>query len=171
MVTAEGDAGTGWVRCRNRGDVGYLAARYTEPDPTPWYTLAREEEAAGIVEIPGRAHHPRILEYHGTTTLRATTDETPWCSSFVNWCFYHSGIMGTRLANARSWLAWGRRLEGPVEGCVVVLKRGQSLTAGHVGFFAGPGPDARVLILGGNQSNRVSTARYRTADVLGYRMP
>jgi uncharacterized protein (TIGR02594 family) len=84
---------------------------------------------------------------------------------------YHSGVMGTRLANARSWLNWGRRIVDLVEGCVVVLRRGSSPTSGHVGFFVGLEPRGRLLVLGGNQSDRVSTARYPIAAVLGYRMP
>jgi hypothetical protein len=46
------------------------------------YEIAKAE--LGTTEVPGTQNNPRILEYHATTTLKATTDEVPWCSSFVN---------------------------------------------------------------------------------------
>jgi hypothetical protein len=54
-------------------------------DPTPWYTLARAEARAMVRERAGKLHHPRILEYHRATRLRATTDEVPWCAAFICW--------------------------------------------------------------------------------------
>ena len=36
-------------------------------------------------ESPPGQRNRRIIEYHSTTTLRATDDETPRCSSFVKW--------------------------------------------------------------------------------------
>ncbi|KKK66354.1 hypothetical protein LCGC14_2964930, partial [marine sediment metagenome] len=40
----------------------------------------------------------------------ASEDETPWCSSFVNFCVCEAGynpIKETGSARARSWLSWG----------------------------------------------------------------
>ncbi|HEX5760734.1 MAG TPA: TIGR02594 family protein [Thermoanaerobaculia bacterium] len=73
---------------------------------------------------PGLADNPRIVEYHRTTSLRATDDEVPWCSAFVNWCMREAGLRGTGSAAARSWLTWGSRLATPRRGCVTVLRRG-----------------------------------------------
>ncbi len=70
-------------------------------------------QLSGVEELPGAAHNPRILEYHRTTTLghgAASKDETPWCSSFVNFCMVMSGFRGTNSASARSWLKWGSGL-------------------------------------------------------------
>lgn len=57
----------------------------------------------GIYEnsAPGK-HNKRIIEYHAVTTLKATTDETPWCSSFVNWVVKQAGYKGTDSALAKS---------------------------------------------------------------------
>jgi uncharacterized protein (TIGR02594 family) len=129
------------------------------------------EGELGQAEIPGAEHNPRIIEYHAMCTLKATDDETPWCSSFANWCVYHGGYVGTRRANARSWLDWGYALTQPTEGCVVVLQRGSSPTAGHVGFFMGDGRNGMIKLLGGNQGDRVSVAEFRRSDVLGFRWP
>jgi uncharacterized protein (TIGR02594 family) len=130
------------------------------------YEIANKE--LGIKEIKGRLHSNRILEYHSTTTLKATDDETPWCSSFVNWCVQLAELKGTNSAAARSWLKWGNEVKEPYEGCVVVIKRGNSSWQGHVGFFVKEVGN-NILILGGNQSNAVTVSSYSKERVLGYR--
>ena len=142
----------------------------TPDKPAPWYQIARGEMALGIKERKGDPDHPKIIEYHDTTSLHAKDDETPWCSSFVNWCIEKAGIMGTKSARARSWLGWGEAIEEPRHGCVVVFSRPPSPTAGHVGFYIAETP-THVDVLGGNQSNQVNIASYPKDRVLGYRWP
>lgn len=137
---------------------------------TPWFEIAKREEAEGVDEIRGARDNPRIVEYHQSTTLKATDDETPWCSSFVNWCMQQAGIQGTRSASARSWLRWGQTLRDPRPGCIVVLRRGNNPAQGHVSFYFGDAGD-RVLLLGGNQNNQVNISSYPKAQVLSYRWP
>lgn len=122
----------------------------------------------GVKEVKGKLHNNKILEYHSTTTLKATDDETPWCSSFVNWCVQLAGLEGTNSAMARSWLEWGNVVTEPYEGCVVVIKRGNSSWQGHVGFFVKESYD-HIFILGGNQSNAVTICSYPKSSLLGYR--
>jgi uncharacterized protein (TIGR02594 family) len=137
----------------------------------PWFEIAKREEAEGVDEIRGSRDNPRIVEYHQSTTLKATDDETPWCSSFVNWCVQEAGLQGTRSASARSWLRWGQDLHGePRLGCIVVLKRGTNPAQGHVGFYFGDAGD-RLLLLGGNQNNQVNISSFRKTSVLSYRWP
>jgi len=133
---------------------------------SPWYPIALAE--LDVEEIAGSAHNPRILEYHATTSLRATDDETPWCSSFVNWCVRRAGHNGTDSAAARSWLRWGRPLATPSTGCIVVLSRGSNPASGHVGFYEGE-TGSHVRVLGGNQSNAVNVSSYPKSRLLGYR--
>ncbi len=137
-------------------------------DIPPWYAIAKQEMGAGVQEVPGATHNLRIIEYHQATSLKATDDETPWCSSFVNWCMQQVGIEGTKSAAARSWLTWGVTLDQPKEGCVVVIRRGKSSWQGHVGFFAGI-TGKHILILGGNQGNEVNLSSYSENNLLGYR--
>ena len=42
-----------------------------------WLSVAYQELRLGIREIPGPEHTGRILDYHKSTTLKATTDEIP----------------------------------------------------------------------------------------------
>lgn len=126
----------------------------------------------GITETPGPKSTERILEYHLTTTLRATSDDVPWCSAFVNWCVQKAGGKGTDSALARSWLTWGIDAGlDPRQGDIVVLKRGNDGISGHVGFLA-YSPEKYnpfIWVLGGNQQNQVCVAKYWRWNVLGYR--
>lgn len=123
----------------------------------------------GTREITGHTDNPRIVEYHQATLLKATDDETPWCSAFANWCMHQAGLPGTNNAMARSWLKWGVSLTEPVPGCIVVLKRGAP-PSGHVGFFLQrTTKEGFILVLGGNQSDQVGISTFNAADVLGYR--
>lgn len=139
------------------------------------FWLKRADDEVGVAEYPGPSHNERILEYHAKTGLGATDDETPWCSSFCCWVLEKEGFTSTRSAAALSWLRWGRVIEEPRLGCIVVFERRDANgvvipNRGHVGFWMGEdGPD--VLVLGGNQSNKVGINRLPKSRVIGYRWP
>lgn len=133
-----------------------------------WMEIAEGE--MGQKEVAGSKANPRILEYHSTTSLKATSDEVPWCSAFVNWCMKEAGEERTNKANARSWLKYGSFLNTPRYGCIVVLRRGKDPAAGHVGFYITDLGD-RIKVLGGNQGDQVKYSNYRKEDVIGYRWP
>ena len=132
-----------------------------------WMKIARQE--FGQKEIPGVGSNPRIEEYHKTTTIDNKTDSVPWCSSFVNFCITESGLVGTNLALARSWVSWGKETSSFVPGCIVVLERGKP-PKGHVGFYVGMDGE-NIQLLGGNQGNAVSIASYDSARVIAKRLP
>lgn len=144
-----------------------------KPKPIPetgegplWFSIAKKE--LGVSEISGRVHNTRILQYHSATKLMATSDEVPWCSSFVSWCLEQANIPSTKNAWARSYLDWGVPVKTPVLGCIVVFTR--SKNKGHVAFFVSE-DENRINVLGGNQNNRVCIQSYPKKDLLGYRMP
>jgi uncharacterized protein (TIGR02594 family) len=137
----------------------------------PWLTIALEELATGVAEIPGPDSNPRIREYlvagGGWGNLG---DDTPWCAAFVSWCLERSGLPSTNALNARSYLAYGVHTL-PQVGCITVLWRiAPSSASGHVGFLLDRAPDS-VVLLGGNQGDRVSVQRFPIGRVLDYRMP
>lgn len=136
-------------------------------DAPKWLQVASQE--LGISEVIGLDNNKRILMYHSETSLKAQSDEIPWCSSFVNWVMKQCHIRGTNSAAARSWLKWGYEC-APIDGCIVVMKRGNSETSGHVGFLVGY-DDTFIHLLGGNQSNKVCIQKYPKHEVLGYRWP
>lgn len=136
-----------------------------------WAEIAFREMLSGVEEIHGPAHSLRILDYHQTTSLRASSDEIPWCSAGLNWVMRIAGIRGTDSAAARSWLAWGQELGSPRLGCIVVFWRGEQRGPfGHVGLYVGHAAE-RILVLGGNQGDRWSVQGYSDDRLLGYRWP
>jgi uncharacterized protein (TIGR02594 family) len=126
-----------------------------------WLDIARNE--IGQKEYLGFDQNPRIVEYHSCTTLSAITDEVAWCSSFLNWVFKQAGMLGTRSAAAKSWLLWGKEIEKPIPGCVVVQNHHVGLFIKEVPFF--------VLVLGGNQGDQVKESWFKKSSVISYRWP
>lgn len=135
----------------------------------------------GIKELASQQHHPLIQWWLSLCGLGTdSSDETPWCSAFVNGMAWLCRVVRSKSAAARSWLLCGQpiTLADATPGWdVVILKRGPgnqpgpevtSGASGHVGFFAGLEGDY-VLVLGGNQGNAVSLARYPVKDILGLR--
>lgn len=144
--------------------------REHENEPA-WLVLARKELARGVKEVSGPVANPRILEYFASTKLAPLAgDETPWCSAFACWCMEHAGVPSPKRANARAWLTWGEELVRPRMGCVCVLSRGLNPKDGHVGFWIGETAGS-VLLLAGNQGNRVSIGAFPMMRLIGYRWP
>lgn len=139
----------------------------------------------GMREVPGSGHNPMILAMLKLRGEEASfdgwpeSDEVPWCSGFVGFCCWILNVPGSKSLRARSWLLVGRPIgleEARAGGDVVVFKRGGGSqpgpevieAPGHVAFFAGL-EAGDVLVLGGNQSDSVSIARYPRDRVLGVR--
>jgi uncharacterized protein (TIGR02594 family) len=128
-----------------------------------WMLIADEE--IGVHEIPGPKSQARIIEYDSVTTLKATSDEVPWCAAFVCWCLEQAGIRSTRSAAAASYEDYGEDLgDTPEIGCIVVLPH-------HVTFYDGYIDDDTIRCLGGNQSDQVKHSNYPVANVISYRWP
>lgn len=146
---------------------------------TSWMDVAIGEMGVHEFSQAGK-HESRIVEYHKATSLKATDDETPWCSSFVNWVMRQAGYLGTNSAAARSWVAWGSELVKPAYGSVTVIKRkGQkkdaatgSATGFHVAFFDSTS-DNHIRLLGGNQGDSVKYSNFNLAsyEIVSFRWP
>lgn len=98
--------------------------------------------------------------------------DTAWCAAFVNATLGATGQKGTGSLLARDFLKIGTAVDKPSDGDIVVLSRGdRNGWQGHVGFYAGRDANGNVLVLGGNQGNKVSVAPYSADRVLGFRRP
>lgn len=134
-----------------------------------WLTNARAE--LGTTESPGVANNPKVLKFWEDAKLSFIKDDsTPWCAGFVNAILERSGVRGTRRANARSFLNWGVAHTEPRLGSIAILSRPPNPWQGHVGFVVSHDVDT-VTLLGGNQGDKVSYARFKKSRVLGYRWP
>ena len=134
------------------------------------YLLAQEDLKLNWNEIKGGHSNHLIIECYkavddlGVKETYWDDSEIPWCSCYVNKKIQDSGGRGTRSGLARSWLHWGRKTL-PVEGCIVVLSRGEG---GHVGFLHSMNGE-KIFLIGGNQSNNVSLSGFSADRVLSYR--
>lgn len=137
------------------------------PKEPPWLVIARGE--LGVKEVIGNKDNPRIVAYHQTCTLKATDDETPWCSAFVNWCITQAGLIGTNSAAAISWLKWGREipLEDAQAGDIAIFSRSGG---NHVTFHLSH-DESSLDGLGGNQSDEVNIASQSLTRLRGIRRP
>lgn len=132
-----------------------------------WITEAKKH--LGLSEIAGPKHNPTIVNWLIKLGAWWRDDETPWCGVFVAAVFKECGIENPKaFYRAKAWADWGAPLTVPILGCVVVLGRDGG---GHVGFVVGKTPDGQLLILGGNQGNKVSVRAFDTSRVLAYRWP
>lgn len=133
----------------------------------------------GIKEVPGIVHNPLILAMLQLDNKWVQDDETAWCSAFVNFVCFFLELPRTRTLNARGWLQIGQVIkleDARPENDIVILKRGagkqpgpETISApGHVGFYVGH-DKTHVQVLGGNQNNSVSIAKFKIADILGVR--
>lgn len=137
-------------------------------EEVPWLVVALGE--LGVKEISGSKSNARINTYLASVGVEPD-DETAWCSAFVNWVMERSGHAGTGSARARSWQDYGKDAGEPARGAIVVFWRDSPQSwKGHVGFVIGVSGD-EVLVLGGNQDNRVCYKSYPRERVLAWRWP
>ncbi len=146
-------------------------------------TFSKIPEHELLEVAPNSLEPPQIIEakkYHGkreeydNAVLRGLIGFDPyttaWCAGFVNAIEKKCGRKGTGKLNARSYLKYGTPVTTPKLGDIVVFKRGNSSWEGHVGYFMLEDSNG-ILVLGGNQSNKVCYKYYPEASLLGFRRP
>lgn len=130
----------------------------------------------GQCEVSGNAANPRIIEYFkGVGRGDVVSDEVSWCAAFTGWCLKEGGVSIDAIPSdnrllARSYLKFGTPIDKPRVGAIAVFSRGSDPVHGHVGFVTGETDDA-IVLLGGNQSNKVCTVHIAKSRLLGLRWP
>lgn len=147
----------------------------------------------GVHELPGGKHHPQIVAWLQRVAPWATADEVAWCSAFAYHAPFELSLVPAKpaavkcpttgamvgAAAARWWLSQGIPVEidGAHAGAdLVIFKRGTGTQPGPE-VYSAPGHVAYYLerqgefvrVLGGNQGNEVSIARYPISNILGIR--
>jgi uncharacterized protein (TIGR02594 family) len=162
--------GPDWLGGSGPSDVRNFPLGFeTDQFATPWVDMAKAE--LGVAENSAKGeHNERIIEYHGTTG-GFKTDETPWCSSFMNWTMQASGFSKTGSALASSWANYGFVLDEPVFGAIAVINWGGG--RGHVGIVVGQNASGAIVLLGGNQGTPgfVNYTAFGRSLISQYRYP
>jgi uncharacterized protein (TIGR02594 family) len=141
----------------------------TTADDTPWLRVAAGE--IGTREAPeiGKAN-PRIVEYFAATWDKRTEDsgrDNAWCGAFVTWTLTRAGVENAGSVGARGYETFGEPCQ-PFRGAIAVLQHGHEK---HVAFVAGVDKDGALVLLGGNQGNKVKLATLPGYDVIAIRKP
>lgn len=164
----------GWVFIKYLREPAPGEEQTTTPAPLPagaepaWMVWAQKE--LGIKEVPGAGDNPEIVSWFKLTTLPEEYwhDATAWCAVFVNAGFFLNGVQGLRSARAKDWLQFGRAVDTPKMGDVVVFRWDNG--SYHVAYFQALEGDW-IQVIGGNQSNAVSEESYPLGNVAGFRRP
>jgi uncharacterized protein (TIGR02594 family) len=91
-----------------------------------------------------------------------------WCADFINFILRRTGHATTNSRAAKSFLDYGKRIDSPRVGAIVVLARGNG---GHVGIVRGTDGAGNIIVISGNHGNKVWESPYPKDRVLGYVVP
>ena len=155
----------------NNQASGKRPARFA--DVTPMETIARSRtDAADIAaSVPGAgAVLLEALRYRGRNAKQLGLPTQLWCADFMNMILRKVGGKGTHSRAARSFLSFGKKLDSPRVGAIVIFRRGGP-NNGHVGIVRGTDGAGNLIVISGNHGNKVQESRYPTSRVLGYMMP
>lgn len=123
----------------------------------------------GVQEVKGGEHHPLILEWWKTIKRGGIKDdETAWCAAFVGAMLERCGVVSTRFEGAKSYCSWGTPLDRPCYGAILVFKM---KVGHHVGFAYGMSRTGKILVLGGNQKDRVWVDGFDPGGIIACRWP
>ena len=92
-----------------------------------------------------------------------------WCADFINFILRRTGHTTTNSRAAKSFLDYGKRIDQPRVGAIVVLTRGRN--GGHVGIVRGTDGAGNIIVISGNHGNKVWESAYPKSRVLGYVIP
>lgn len=112
------------------------------------------------------------LRWKGANSSQVGVPNELWCADFMNFILGQTGQGGTGSRAARSFLKYGKQVDGPRVGAIVVLTRnGSHSESGHVGIVRGSDGDGNPIVISGNHGKKVAESVYKKEKVLGYFMP
>lgn len=133
-------------------------------------TLSTSQAVAGPYSIARKyvGLHEKTHTKQLAGTLGVNPRRTPWCGAFVGAVMKRAGkSVPNGYMKAASWTRVGKAvsLKQAKKGDVVVVR---TKYGHHVGLYAGQ-KGGRVLLLGGNQSNRVQVSGYKYGNIRSIR--
>jgi uncharacterized protein (TIGR02594 family) len=144
--------------------------RFNNNEPLEQIAHSRTDAEEAAARVPGAAAVLlEALRWRGRTARQLGLPSQLWCADFMNFVLKHAGSKGTQSRAARSFLKFGRIVQGPRVGAIVVLYRGPN--NGHVGVVRGTDGDGNPIIVSGNYGQMVMQAVISKSLVLAYVMP
>jgi uncharacterized protein (TIGR02594 family) len=139
----------------------------------PLETLARSrtDAAEAAAQVPGAAAVLlEALRWRGRTAKQIGLPAQLWCADFMNFVLRRSGGKGTQSRAARSFLQYGKKLDGPRVGAIAIMYR-KGPNNGHVGVVRGTDGKGNPILVSGNHGPTVRESMYPKERVMAYVMP
>jgi uncharacterized protein (TIGR02594 family) len=113
--------------------------RFANTEPLEPMARSRSDAAEAAAQVPGAAGVLlEALRWRGRTAKQIGLPTQLWCADFMNFVLRRAGGKGTQSRAARSFLEYGKKLDGPRVGAIAILFR-KGLNSGHVGVVRGTG--------------------------------
>jgi uncharacterized protein (TIGR02594 family) len=109
------------------------------------------------------------LKWMGANAKKIGVPPELWCADFMNLVLRRTGFNHTGSRAARSFLKYGRQVDGPRVGAIAIFTRGKN--NGHVGIVRGTDGTGNPIIISGNHGNKVAESVYPKSRVLAYVVP
>jgi uncharacterized protein (TIGR02594 family) len=147
--------------------------RFANTERSEAQPLARSRTDAAIAaaQVPGAAAVLlEALRWRGSTAKQLGLPSSLWCADFMNYVLRQAGGKGTQSRSSRSFLQFGKKLDGPRVGAIAIFYRGGPNT-GHVGVVRGTDGDGNPIVVSGNHGHKVMESVYPKSKVIAYVMP
>jgi uncharacterized protein (TIGR02594 family) len=145
--------------------------RFANVEPQETITRSRTDAIEAAGQVPGAAMVLlEALRWRGRSARQLGLPTKLWCADFMNFVLRRAGGNGTHSRAARSFLKYGKKLDGPRVGAIAILYR-RGRNNGHVGVVRGTDGLGNPIIVSGNHGNAVRQAVYSKSRVLAYVMP
>jgi uncharacterized protein (TIGR02594 family) len=160
----------------DEGEGKPLALLPADQRRAPWmvYAIAEAKRLKGMtedqIEASGTNYHKALKD--GVSTM--VGDLNAWCAAFANWCLCQAGYpidtKGGWAARARGVYSHDTRdekgqpiqnplfiqIQNPIYGCLALVTKIKNDLGKHIGFVYAQEDEKTLIILGGNQSNRIN---------------
>ena len=145
--------------------------RFANVQPLETMARSRTDAAEIAASVPGAAGVLlEALRWRGRTAKQIGLPTQLWCAVFMNFVIKRAGAKGTQSRAARSFLDFGKKLDGPRVGAIAILTRAGPQN-GHVGVVRGTDGLGNPILVSGNSANLVRESMYPKNRVLAYVMP
>jgi len=132
---------------------------------------SRSDAVEAAAQVPGAAGVLlEALRWRGRTARQIGLPAKLWCADFMNFVLRRAGGKGTQSRAARSFLQYGKKLDGPRVGAIAILYR-KGANSGHVGVVRGTDGLGNPILVSGNHGQKVAQSVYPKSKVMAYVMP